>query len=99
MCMSFGTIQAVTGSYAFECVFGGTGLSFEDCAVAFKDEYHLAAVFMGVYAYAGSRSKTAFEYTVCAVKEHMGIEFLFASLELREHRYGDFVKFYDHDFR
>jgi hypothetical protein len=52
-----------------------------------------------VYAYAGSRSKTAFEYTVCAVKEHMGIEFLFASLELREHRYGDFVKFYDHDFR
>ena len=67
-----------------------------DESVSAEDEDHLAAVFVSVHSDGCAWDEAALEYAVGAVEEHVGGKFLLASLEFRQVRNADFVKFYDH---
>ena len=61
-----------------------------------KDEDHLAAVFVGVHADSCSRDEATLEDAVCAVKEHVGSELLFAALEIWKDSHVHLIELYSH---
>ena len=70
--------------------------NLHDSAVTLKDEDHLAAVLMGVHADGCSRDEATLENAVCAVKEHVCREPLFAALEIRKDSHVHLIEINDH---
>ena len=56
----------------------------DECSFSAQDKYHLTASFMLVKADGCPWGEVTFEYPVCPVKEHIGLELLLSSFEIRK---------------
>ena len=98
MAVAFGAVEAIVGrNLSADALLAGS--LFDGGSVTFGDEDHLAAVFMGVEADGCAGNKAASEYAVGAVEEHVGMEFLFSSLEAGEYAEIYLVESDFHDSR
>ena len=96
--VAFGAVEAIVGrNLSADALLAGS--LFDGGSVTFGDEDHLAAVFMGVEADGCAGNKAASEYAVGAVEEHVGMEFLFSSLEAGEYAEIYLVESDFHDSR
>ena len=96
--MALGAVQTVAFANGSACQFRPWFL-FEDCAAALQDEDNLAAVIVGVHSDSSTGDEPTLEYAVGAVEEHVGMEFLFSSLEAGEYAEIYLVESDFHDSR
>ena len=73
---TFRTVQAVTGLYFFFSTI------FQNASAPFENEYHFAAVAVGMHTYGCTRYEPgAGQYPVGPVKEHSGFQMFVSTLE------------------